>query len=153
MGNPTHEQGKLQLEFFEMRREPRLRQAREWFQKNYSAESFEESMKIAAFGTEAGTNLMMVATYWEQACSYLHHGLLNEELFFENNGEFFMVWDGIKGMVPGFREMFAAPHFMRHMENTAAKYEAWMEKRAPGHVARMREFRKQMKAQMQKPAA
>jgi hypothetical protein len=37
---PTHEQARLQLELFEMRREARLRQAREWFQKNYFIDSF-----------------------------------------------------------------------------------------------------------------
>ena len=58
---PTHEQARLQLELFEMRREARLRQAREWFQKNYFIDSFEDAMKIAAPGTEGGTNGMMVA--------------------------------------------------------------------------------------------
>ena len=48
---PTHEQAKLQLELFEQRREARLRQARDWFQKNYWVDSFEDAMKIGAPGT------------------------------------------------------------------------------------------------------
>ena len=51
---PTHEQAKLQLQLFEERREPRLRQAREWFFKNYIVESFDDAMRIAPPGTEAG---------------------------------------------------------------------------------------------------
>jgi hypothetical protein len=35
MDQPTHEQAKLQLELYELRREARLRQARDWFFKNY----------------------------------------------------------------------------------------------------------------------
>lgn len=32
---PTHEQAQLHLQVFDMRREARLRQARDWFFKNY----------------------------------------------------------------------------------------------------------------------
>ena len=76
---PTHEQAKLQLELFEMRREARLRQARDWFVKNYFADSFEESMKIAPFGSEQGTFVMMVLGYWDQTCAMLNYGLLHED--------------------------------------------------------------------------
>jgi hypothetical protein len=152
MEKPTHEQAQLQLELFEMRREARLRQARDWFQKNYFADSFEEAMKVGAPGTEGGTNVMMVAGYWEQACSMLNYGLLHEQMYFETNGEFFMAWDRLKGMVPGFRKQFAAPHFLANLEKAAGRYEAWMEKTSPGHLARMREFMQQMRPQETKVA-
>ena len=42
---PTHEQARLHLQVFEERREARLRQARDWFMKNYYADTFEESMR------------------------------------------------------------------------------------------------------------
>ena len=111
MAKPTHEEARLQLELFELRREARLRQARDWFMKNYFVESIEDAMKIAQPGTENGTNVMMVVSYWEQACSMLNHGLLHEELFFENNGESFMTWERVKPMVAGFRQMFVRTFF------------------------------------------
>ena len=58
--NPTYEQAQLHLQIYEMRREPRLRQARDWFFKNYFADNIEEAMRIAPPGTEAGTFVMMV---------------------------------------------------------------------------------------------
>ena len=152
MDKPTHEQAKLQLELFEMRREARLRQARDWFQKNYFVDSFEEAMKLASPGTEAGTNAGMVASYWEQVCAMLNYGLLHDQLFFETNGEFFMVWERLKPMAGGFREQFAAPHMFANLEKAAQRYEAWMEKTSPGHVGRMREFMKQMRGQVTKAA-
>src|SRR5947209_17393051 len=94
--NPTYEQGKLQLEIFDLRREPRLRQARDWFTKNFFANTMEEALRVAPMGTEAGTSFMMVASYWAQACAYLNHGLLHEDLFFETNGEFFFVYERLK---------------------------------------------------------
>jgi len=61
---PTYEQAKLQLKLFDLRRETRLRQARDWFSKNYFANTLDEAMAIAPMGTEAGTSYMMVVSYW-----------------------------------------------------------------------------------------
>jgi hypothetical protein len=149
---PTHEQAQLHLQVYEMRREARLRQARDWFFKNYFVENFEDSMRIAAPGTEGGTFTMMVFSYWEQACALLNYGLLHEDLFFETSGEFFGVWERIKpGIVQG-RERFANKLFLAHMEKAALRYEAWSEERIPGHVAAMRQFMKQMAPQPAKAA-
>ena len=48
---PTHEQAQLHLQVYDQRREARLRQARDWFFKNYFVENIEDAMKIAAPGT------------------------------------------------------------------------------------------------------
>jgi len=86
---PTHEQGQLQLQLYDLRREAKLRQARDWFVQNYFVDTFEDSQRIAPFGSQEGTYVMMVLSYWEQACAFLNHGLLHEQLFFETSGEFF----------------------------------------------------------------
>jgi hypothetical protein len=36
---PTHEQAQLHLQVYDLRREARLRQARDWFQQNYNVET------------------------------------------------------------------------------------------------------------------
>ena len=152
MANPTHEQAQLQLKFYDLRREARLRQARDWFSKNYFADNFDEAMKIAPMGTEAGTSYMMVVSYWDQACAYLNHGLLNEDLFFETSGEFFFVWERVKPAIKEGRKRFSNPLFLAHLEKAATRFETWIEGRAPGHVTAMREFMKEMRAQAQKAA-
>ena len=149
---PTHEQAQLHLQVFEMRREARLRQGRDWFFKNYHVENFDDSMRIAGPGTENGALAMMVLSDWEQACALLNYGLLHEDLFFETSGEFFGVWESAKPMVPSAREKFVNPNFLAHLEKAAQRYEAWQEKRAPGHVAAMRQFMKQMRSQPAKAA-
>jgi hypothetical protein len=149
---PTHEQARLQLQLFEERREPRIRQARDWYFRNYQPESLDDTMRIAPPGSEGQQFAMMVLTYWEQACAFLNYGLLHEDLFFETNGEFFGVWEAAKNIVPKFREMFQNPHFLSHLEKAAQRYEAWQEQRNPGHVAAMRQMMKQMRAQMAKAA-
>ncbi len=149
---PTHEQALLHLQVFEQRREARLRQARDWFFKNYFAETMEEAMRIAAPMTEGGTNLMMVVSYWEQACALLNYGLLHDGLFFETSGEFFGVWERLKPTIAEGRKQWGNQIFLANVEKAAQRYEAWMEKRSPGHIAKMREFMKQMHAQMAKAA-
>ena len=149
---PTHEQAQLHLQVYDLRREARLRQARDWFFKNYIVENLDDVMKIAPPGTENGALAMMVLSYWEQACALLNYGLLHEDLFFETSGEFFGVWESVKAVVPQFREKFVNKQFLAHLEKAAQRYEKWMESRSPGHIAAMRQFMKQMRSQMAKAA-
>jgi hypothetical protein len=149
---PTHEQAQLHLQVYDLRRENRLRQARDWFFKNYFVDTFEDAMRLAAPGTEGGTNLGMVIGYWEQACALLNYGLLHEDLFFETSGEFFGVWERIKVTVPKAREVFAAKDHLANMEKAASRYEAWSETRSPGHIAAMRKFMEQMRTGAAKAA-
>ena len=150
---PTHEQAQLHLQIYDLRREARLRQARDWFFKNYFVDTFDDAARIAPPGSENGAFAMMVLSYWEQTCALLNYGLLHEDLFFETSGEFFGVWDRVRNIVPQFRERFMYKGFLAQMEQAAQRYEAWMESRSPGHIAGMREFMKQMRTQMSAKAA
>ena len=140
---PTNEQAQLHLQVYELRREARLRQARDWFQQNYNADTVEEAMRIAAPGTEHGTFFGMVIGYWEQACALLNYGLLHDDLFFETSGEFFGIWEQVKAVLPQFREQFKDPNLLSNVEKAAKRYEGWSEKRAPGKIAAMREWMQQ----------
>jgi hypothetical protein len=140
---PTHEQAQLQLQVYDLRREARLREARDWFQQNYRAQTFDEAMRIAPMGTEKGNFVGMVIGYWEQTCALLNYGLLHEDLFFETNGEFFGVWELLKPVVPEFRERFKEKNLLGNLEKAAQRFEAWSEKRSPGAIAEMRKFMQQ----------
>src|ERR1700736_4353433 len=140
---PTHEQAQLHLQIYELRREARLRQARDWFVANYFPDSLDDAMRIATPGTETGAFAGMVFSYWDQACAFLNYGLLHEDLFFETSAEFFGVWERLKPIVEQGRERFANKQFLAHLEKAANRYEAWIETRSPGHIAAMREFTKQ----------
>src|SRR6185437_1775354 len=143
--NPTHEQARLHLQIYEERREPRLRQARDWFFANCFADSLDEAMRIAPMGTEAGTSFMMVISYWDQACALLNYGLLHEDLFFETNGEFFGVWERVKPTLEEGRKRFSSKIYLAHLEKAAKRYETWIEQRSPGNLAAMRQFMEQMR--------
>jgi hypothetical protein len=139
---PTHEQAQLHLQVYDLRREERLRKARDWFQQNFRAQTVEEAMRFAP-GTEQGNFVGMVMGYWEQACALLNYGLLHEELFFETSGEFFGVWELLKPVVPEFRKQFKDPNMLANLEKAAQRFEKWQERRAPGNIAAMRQLMKQ----------
>ncbi len=152
MDKPTHEQAQLHLQVYDQRREAKLRQARDWFFKNYHVDTVEDAMRIAAPGTENGALAAMVVSYWEQACALLNYGLLHDDLFFETSGEFFGVWELCKTVAPKMREQWVYKSYLANMEKAAQRYETWIEKRSPGHVAAMREFMKMMRTQPAKAA-
>ena len=145
---PTHEQAQLHLQVYDQRREARLRQAREWFFKNFFADTLEEAMKIAPPGTEQGAFYMMVVSYWEQACALLNYGLLHEDLFFETSGEFFGVWERLKPTMAEGRKRFSNQLFLANVEKAAQRFEAWSEARTPGAIAVMRQMQQMMRAQL-----
>jgi hypothetical protein len=149
---PTHEQAQLQLQLYDLRREAKLRQARDWFAQSYFVDSFEDSQRIAPFTSPEGTYLFMVLGYWEQACALLNHGLLHEELFFATAAEFFGVWERVKPIVPKAREMFKQKLFLANLEKAAERFEQWQKKVSPGAVEAMRQFTQQMRSEKAKKA-
>ena len=116
---PTFEQAQLHLQVYDLRREARLRQARDWFQQNYRAKTFDEANAIAPMGTEKGNFFGMVIGYWENACALLNYGLLHEDLFFETSGEFFGVWEALKPVIPEFRERFNDKTMLSNLEKAS----------------------------------
>ncbi len=92
MSEVTHEQANLLLRLYELRREPRLRQARQWFSDHYQADKPEEVMQKYPPGSEENTNVRMCVSYWEMCAGLANRGLIDDELFFENNGEAWVVW-------------------------------------------------------------
>ena len=144
MGQPTSEQVNLMLRFFELRREARLRQAREWFIENFRPTSIEDMMKNYPFGSEANTNMRMVTSYWEMAANLVNRGLMDEELFFETTGEQWIVWERVKPIVAAWRAAFKNPQVFANLEEHCKRMDAWREKRAPGSTEAMRQMLQQM---------
>src|SRR5690242_22056 len=140
---PTFEQAQLHLQVYDQRREARLRQARDWFFKNYQVNTLEDANRIAPMGSENGAFASMVISYWEQACALLNYGLLHEDLFFETSGEFFGVWERVKPTLEEGRKQWSSKIYLANMEKAAKRYEAWIEQRSPGNLAAMRKMMEQ----------
>lgn len=153
MSNVNHDQANLLLRLFELRREPRLRQARTWFITNFHAKSLEEMNRTLRPGSEEHTNLRMVTSYWEMAASMVDRGLIDEEFFFENNGEIWIVWDRLREIVPELRAYYKNPSGFAHLEAVCKRFEEWRERIAPGSTAVLRQLLEQATKQAAKAAS
>ncbi len=143
---PDHYDADLLLRLYDLRREEKLRKARDWFTQEFHADSFEDFLKRYPFGTEGNTFYHMVVGYWDMAASLLNRGLIHEELFFENNTELLGVWIRIEHLVPQFREMWKNPLICKNLEQAAEKYEKWLKKSAPEALPFLRERMKSLAA-------
>ena len=143
----THEQANLLLRLYELRREPRMREAREWYFANFLPRSVVDMTKQAPLGSAGNASVRMVISYWEMAASLVNRGLIDEEFFFENTGEQWAVWSRIRDLVPEMRKRSKNPHYYENLEKHVSRLEAWREKRAPGSG----EVVRQMMAAMMPP--
>jgi hypothetical protein len=134
-----HHDAELLLRLYDLRREEKLRRAREWLLQEFQAEPAEELLQRYPFGSDQSAYFRMVSSYWSMAASLVKHGLIQEELFFENNREFWLVWRKVKPAAMFIRERYKDPEAFKNLEELAEKYEKWMEKRSPGTLAALLE--------------
>ncbi|HEV3277066.1 MAG TPA: hypothetical protein VG860_09635 [Terriglobia bacterium] len=132
--NPDHHDAELLLRLYDLRREEKLRRAREWFLGKFRARNAEEFDRACPPGSEENAYFRMTVSYWNMAASVVNHGLIQEQFFFENNAELWTVWEKIKVLAPATRERLKNPYAYEHLEKLALKYESWMSERAPGSI-------------------
>ena len=129
--HPTYDDVNLILRLFELRREAKLRQARDWFIKSFKARTMEEFNALCPPGSEANTYYRMVTTYWDMVASFITSGVLNQELFFQSGGELLFVWERVRDLVPFVRESFKNPNVAKNMETVANAFVQYMNSRSP----------------------
>ena len=134
MGQVTHEQANLLLRLYELRREPRLREARTWFYSKFEASTLGEVTSKYPMGSEESASLRMVISYWDMAAGLSNRGLIDDEMFFENSAEGWIVWEKVKAVIAAQRETMKNPTILVQLENFAKRFEAWRERTAPGSV-------------------
>ncbi len=135
----THEDARLILQFYEMRREPRLREARSFLLGRFQAKDVEELGKLYPPGSDENAYFRQVLTYWDMVAAIARRGLVDRELFFETNGELTIVWEKIKHLVPALRATTKNPLFLANLERMALAREQYLEENAPGYLEALRE--------------
>jgi hypothetical protein len=140
MPKVTHDQADLLLRLYEIRREPKMREARDWYFSKFHPATQEDIQKQAPMGSPESAYMRMVISYWEMAANMVNRGLIDETFFFENTGEQWFVFERIKPFVPAMRERSKNPHMYGQLEKHVKKLEAWRKKNAPGSIEVMRQM-------------
>ena len=118
----TYEDANLILRLYEMRREPKMRQARAWFNKNIHCSTLAEYQSVAPLGSDENAYARQVITYWEMVASLITSGVLNEHLFFQSGMELLFVWERVKTMLPEMRETYKNPALWKNIETVADRF-------------------------------
>jgi hypothetical protein len=139
MPKVTHDQADLLLRLYEIRREPKMREARDWYFSKFHPATLEDIQKQAPMGGPESAYMRMVISYWEMAANMVNRGLIDEAFFFENTGEQWFIFERIKPFVAAMRERSKNPHMYGHLEKHVKKLEAWRKKNAPGSIEAMRQ--------------
>jgi len=122
----------LILRLYELRRDERMREAREFLFRGYSADSIEDHAALCPAGSRNDASFRMVVAYWDMACSFVIAGILNEELLVKNNAEMLLVWARIQAVVPPIRMFLKDPTMWQSFELVAKSGIESMKRWTPG---------------------
>lgn len=108
------ESADLILKLYDLRREPKMREARNWiFSFNpTSADDYFQTM----MDPQVGPYLRMVSSYWDMAAAMVNHGAIDADLFNETAGEHVMVFAKIEPFLAELREKFQNPDSFKNLE-------------------------------------
>jgi len=139
MSKATWQDAQFILQLYEMRREPRMREARAFIAGPFKARTFDDFLKLCPLGSAENASFRQVTSYWDMVCAIVRRDLTDRELFFETNGELTVVWEKVRHLTPEYRTRFKAPLFLENLEQIAAEREAWLGVKMPGYLTALRE--------------
>ncbi len=132
MPKATYDDVNLVLRLYEIRREDKMREARQWFTSSFKPVStVEEFNKACPPGSGPNAYFRMVTSYWEMVASFIGQGVLNEELFFQSGGELLLVWEKIRELVPSLRQARKNTRLYHNLEAVAGRMGTYMNGHSP----------------------
>ena len=129
-----HDDAELILKLYDLRREPVMREARNWM-FTFNPTSIQDVFD-ALLGEHSG-HYRMVISYWDMAAAMVNNGAIDETLFNETNGEHIFVYAKIEPVIEDIRAAFGAPDFLRNLETLV--------KRIPNIEEKIGSMRERMK--------
>jgi hypothetical protein len=111
----TYEDAQLILRLFELRREEKMRKARDWFTSKFFPRTIDDFKVIQNPSAPENAYFRMVTSYWDMAASFIVQGVLNPELFVESGGEMLFVWAKLEEFIPQLRQGLST-HYLTNIE-------------------------------------
>ena len=103
----------LILKLYDLRREPVMREARNWF-ATFNPQKPEDFLEVLT--SEKSGLYRMVISYWDMACSLVINGAIDAQMFNDANGEHIFVYAKMEPFIPMLREQMQAPQFLGSLE-------------------------------------
>lgn len=104
------------LRLYELRSEPTMRKARDWFATGFHPENPQDILRILVGDHSA--DFRMVVSYWDMAAAFVVFGAINDEMFNAINTEHVLVYAKLQPFLAELREMPGIPayFYLKHLE-------------------------------------
>jgi len=152
MSQATYHDAELVLKLYDLRREPVMREARNFFAMFMPSSTDELMSTMFAFEKKENAYIRQVLSYWEMVAALIVHGTLNAELAQDTLGEMNFVYARMQPFMKEIRQKLDSPEFMQNMEKVVEGTAEGRERLAR-QQKRMAEFAKIMQAQAAKQGA
>ena len=135
------ESADLILKLYDLRREAKMREARNWI-FSFNPTSVDEYFQTM-MDPEVGGYLRMVTSYWDMAAALVNHGAIDADMFNETVGEHIMVFAKVEPLLAELRERFQNMDAFKNLEKVIMDAPNGKEK-----VAKTQEWLKQINEQI-----
>ena len=124
MRKPTHDDAELLLRLYEIRRDPELRRARQWFLTDFKPAGWAEIKSRYLSHDDQDRHFRMTTSYWEMVGTLVNRGVLHAELFFDHTGEDIVTWERCKPWIVDARADIR-PTYLYQFERLVAAHQAF----------------------------
>lgn len=131
----TFDDVNLILRLYEIRREEKMRTARDWFVQNFKPKTLEDVNRMTPPGSEANAYMRQVTSYFEMVASFITSGVLNQELYFQSGGELLLCYIRLMPVLGAMRAASQNPTQYGNLEKVGETYLEWYDKKGPGAKA------------------
>ena len=100
---PRYDDARLILKLYELRRDEKMRAARDWFGTKFLPATIEDVKAVSGSTGPENAYYRMVTSYWDMAASFVARGILNIDLFLDSGGEMLFVWSRVAHLGSGPR--------------------------------------------------
>jgi hypothetical protein len=119
MSSTPYESATLLMRLYELRREPKMREARNWFALEFNPNTLDDVVG-AVMGPNSG-HFRMVTSYWDMAASFVLNGAIDEQMFNDANGEQIGVFAKMEPFLAEYRTRMGNPKYLSQLEQVVMR--------------------------------
>ena len=108
------ESADLVLKLYELRREKKMRKARNWI-FDFAPRSADEYL-TTMMDPDVGAYLRMVTSYWDMAAALVNQECIDSDVFNATNSEHYIVFAKIEPILADLREKYGRPTLFSNLE-------------------------------------
>ena len=111
----------LVLKLYELRRDPEMRKAREWYFTEFNPANATDIGRVFASGYQASGYYRMLTSYWDMAASLVLNGGIDEQIFLAANTEHIGVFAKIEPFIAEMRAASGEADYLSNLEQLVMK--------------------------------